>query len=529
MAEDQWLPDLFKPKAPESEPEDPMSAAGRDIEKPTEGLIVPDEEPTEEPATQPTSPAPYDTIDVALDGWEYRLFTEWLGKDEMEQKKNVDIFLDILHKYDPSATANVEKSKKHPGSSWVFRFGLYGDPGDVTEAIENTDSQLLSMASNWEVQPGTAKALVKRMDGIEEAVELPKDMVSRDIATTMYRLLDLVQTGDGKLSPDTESRTSELRQMTSPASGEYCTEHGKTGEEHTDEEREADILGAKGESAPSEVYKGRCSNCKRGDHCFGDCGCGCKSLIFDYDTRKSMEGLYPKKEAHGHPCSECGTEKVPVDEAHTQYRCPNWKGGCSQADTGVPAQDCEQCWKNYSKRGEESGDEREIESEIEYLQWQIGNLDTALEELDNSASSRLIDLEGQHPDKWSPDYQHTPKALMDEEEGRWDEWAEQFKMNMGHWEDAMATVSKFSQWQNATPEEAIKALENAKVMVGNTRRWITETAQLVDVEPVGENDKDIADDLKDLFKDQSTLDALDHLFSTIDKVIAEKQTMAISR
>jgi hypothetical protein len=118
---------------------------------------------------------------------------------------------------------------------------------------------------------------------------------------------------------------------------------------------------------------------------------------------------------------------------------------------------------------------------------------------------------------------------MGEEEGRWDEWAEQFKMNMGHWENAMATVSKFSQWQNATPEEAIKALENAKVMVENTRRWITETAQLVDMEPVGENDKDIADDLKDLFKDQSTLDALDHLFSTIDKVIAEKQTMAISR
>jgi hypothetical protein len=210
-------------------------------------------EPESEPTPQqPETPAPYDTIEVALDGWTYRLWRQWLGEDEQEQRKNVDLLTDILQRYDPSATSLLEGSKSQPDSpdpySWVFRFGLYGDPAKVTEAIENLDSQFLKITQKFKVIPGTAKALVTRMDGTEEAVELPKDMVSADIATTTYRLLDLVQTGGRvKSSPETESRTSELRQITSPASGEYCTAHGKTGEEHTDEEREQDILGVKGE------------------------------------------------------------------------------------------------------------------------------------------------------------------------------------------------------------------------------------------------------------------------------------------
>jgi hypothetical protein len=170
----------------------------------------------------------------------------------MEQKKNADLFLDILKKYDPSASSSVEKSKTHPGSSWVFRFGLFGDPGKVTEAIESIDNQLLSIAEVWETQPGTAKALVTNMDNQEEAYELPKDLISKDIATTMYRLLDLVQTGGVKGSPTTESKTSELRQITSPDSAEFCSNHNKTGAEHTDEEREEDILGAKGEEGKLE-------------------------------------------------------------------------------------------------------------------------------------------------------------------------------------------------------------------------------------------------------------------------------------
>jgi len=161
------------------EPEDPMSAAGRDIEKPTEGIIGPDEEPIEEPATEPTVTAPYDTIDVALDGWEYRSWRQWLGKDDAEQKKKADLALDLMRQYDPSASASLEKSEKNPDYSWVFRFGLYGDPGKVTEAIENLDEQLVGILGNWEVEMGTAKALVKRMDGTEEAIEVPKDMMSK--------------------------------------------------------------------------------------------------------------------------------------------------------------------------------------------------------------------------------------------------------------------------------------------------------------------------------------------------------------
>jgi hypothetical protein len=142
-------------------------------------------------------------------------------------------------------------AQSHPDSpdpySWVFRFGLYGDPGKVTEAIEKIDGQLLSMASNWKVVPGTAKAIVTRTDGSEEAVELPSDMMSSDLSTTAYRLLDLVQTGGVKGDPTTESSTSELRQITSPDSEEYCSRHKKVGAEHTDEEVEDDLLNAKGE------------------------------------------------------------------------------------------------------------------------------------------------------------------------------------------------------------------------------------------------------------------------------------------
>jgi DNA-directed RNA polymerase subunit RPC12/RpoP len=234
-----------------------------------------------------------------------------------------------------------------------------------------------------------------------------------------------------------------------------------------------------------------------------------------------------KEEAHSHPCSECGTEMNPVDQAHTQYRCPNWKGGCSQADSGVPTQDCERCWKNSEKKREE---EESTDKDIEYLQWQIGNLDTALEELDNSASSRLIELEGQHPQKWSLDWQPIPKALMDEqEEGRWSEWADQFKIHMSNWTDAMTLVDRANKWKTGTPEDAIKMLNNSKGMIEDARRWISDTSQLVDTEPVNEDDKILADDLKDMFKDPTTLQAIDILLETLNKVIAEKQTMAIPR
>jgi hypothetical protein len=359
MSEDQWLPDLFNPaQAPEPEPSEPS-----------------------EPATQPTVSAPYDTIDVALDGWTYRLWRQWLGQDEQEQRKNVDLLTDIFQQYDPSATSLLEVSKSQPDSpdpySWVFRFGLFGDPAKVTEAIENIDSQLLKIAENFKVIAGTAKALVTRMDGTQEAVELPKDLVASDIATTMYRLLDLVQTGGVKESPETESRASELRQITSPASGEYCTIHGKTGEEHTDEEREADIWGTKGEE-----------------------------------------------------------EKA-----------------------------------------------------------------------------------------WTPDYQYIPKALA--EEGRWNEWADEVKEAISGIDKVAEDVKMLRTTKTSTPEQTINTLNAVKELVETTRSWFYEIATQVDQEPIGEEDKALAGELKRVFKDETMKTVFDNLSSMIEKVIAEKQTMVI--
>ncbi len=515
----------------EKEPEDPLSPAGRDIEKPTEGLVEPDEEPTEEP-TETTTVAPYDTIDVALDGWEYRSWRQWLGEDDTEQKKKADLALDLMRQYDPSASAILEKSKEHPDYSWVFRFGLYGDPGKVTEAIENLDEQLVGILGNWEVQAGTAKALVKRMDGTEEAVEVPRDMMSKDLATTMMRLLEMVQEGGAKMPSDSTSKTSELRQIVSPESGEYCSRHKKTGAEHTDEEREEDIWGAeKGEQGGVYLACDRCKSLgtitKGGKEVIcPECkGTGQAEKAFDWpeDIRDV------KQEAHGHPCSECGTEMEPVNLASTQYRCPNWKGGCSQADTGVPAKDCEKCWDRETRRKEETPPD----SEIENLQWQIDNLDTTLEELDNSASSRLIDLESQHSPNWSPDlsYRGSPMGVESAktEEGRWNQWIDEVKEAMNELNKAGEEVKTLRTTKTSTPEQAINTLHAVKELVETTRSWFYEIATQVDQEPVEEEDKALADELKGVFKDETMEQVFDSLTSTIEKAIAEKQTQTIQQ
>lgn len=229
--------------------QEPIGTVGEDEDM--EGQLVSDE------PMPPSKAPPYDSIDIALDGWTYRLWREWLGKDDADQRKNSDLFLDILTQYDPSATALLEVSKSHESSedpySWVFRFGLYGDPGKVTEAVEKIDGSLLKIAQNWKVIPGSAKAIVTRIDeGGDELIELPRDMIAADLSTTVYRLLDLVQTGGVKAEPTTESSVSELRQISSPDSAEYCSRHQKTGEEHSQEEVDEDIWNTKGEERDIE-------------------------------------------------------------------------------------------------------------------------------------------------------------------------------------------------------------------------------------------------------------------------------------
>jgi uncharacterized protein (UPF0335 family) len=523
------------------EPEDPMSAAGRDIEKPTEGIIGPDEEPIEEPATEPTVTAPYDTIDVALDGWEYRSWRQWLGKDDAEQKKKADLALDLMRQYDPSASASLEKSEKNPDYSWVFRFGLYGDPGKVTEAIENLDEQLVGILGNWEVEMGTAKALVKRMDGTKEAIEVPKDMMSKDIATTMMRLLEMVQEGGTKMPSDATSKTSELRQIVSPESGEYCSRHKKTGAEHTDEEREEDIWGAeKGEQGG--VYLG-CDRCKslgtitkdRKEVICPECrgtGQGAKQFDWPEDERDV------KQEAHSHSCKECGTEMEPVNQAHTQYRCSNWKGGCTQADTGVPAEDCEKCWDRETRRKEQPDDDSFDENDPEkscivhfkpynqHTAEEIGQDIGAMNPLENPVGfPRLVRTETQKP--WRPDIQPVSKEHLDEEEGRWNEWADEVKEAMSELDKAGEDVKTLRTTKTSTPEAALNLLNSIKELVESTRSWFYEIATQIDQEPVGKEDKDLADELKQVFKDETMKTVFDNLSSMVEKVIAEKQTMAI--
>lgn len=237
-----------------TDPNQPMDYTYAPGQEPI-GTEMPAKEPVQEPQP-PSQSAPYDSIDVALDGWTYRMWREWLGKDDMEQRKNSDLILDIFQQYDPSATALLEVSDAHAGEedpySWVFRFGLYGDPGNVTEAIEKIDGTLLKMTNNWKVIPGRAQAIVTRQDGTEEIEELPRDMIAADLPTTMYRLLDLVQTGGVRAHPTTESSSSKLRQISSPDSAEYCSRHKKTGAEHTDEEREEDVWNTKDEEGDIE-------------------------------------------------------------------------------------------------------------------------------------------------------------------------------------------------------------------------------------------------------------------------------------
>jgi ssDNA-binding Zn-finger/Zn-ribbon topoisomerase 1 len=66
--------------------------------------------------------------------------------------------------------------------------------------------------------------------------------------------------------------------------------------------------------------------------------------------RNNRQAHPQKEEDHTHPCPECGTEMDAVNMARTWYRCPNWKGGCPNADTGVEAITCPKCYNKFMKQ-----------------------------------------------------------------------------------------------------------------------------------------------------------------------------------
>ena len=76
----------------------------------------------------------WSTMDIALDGWEYRIWEKWIGSDV----KTAKLLLDNLQQWSPEATMSFERSKTMPDSPdivVVYRFSLYGAPDDVMEAI----------------------------------------------------------------------------------------------------------------------------------------------------------------------------------------------------------------------------------------------------------------------------------------------------------------------------------------------------------------------------------------------------------
>lgn len=256
----------YKPPSEGTIPRDPsvwdVVGKERPEPEPQEGVQFPSEYLTQgipEPETPPAgaelaTPVPYENTEIALDGWEYHVARQWLGDPDFAAKK-AELLQEVLRQYDPSASATLaDRSEEYKDSAdpytWIFRFGLYGDPEKVTKAIETIDDMFFDAAGTWEVKPGTAKAVVKRMDGTADNIQLPSDLLSRDIANSLYRLIELVQEANTGIQADTdiEGTTSRLRQTVGPSeSQEPCKRHGKPGSEHTPEERDEDIWHTKGE------------------------------------------------------------------------------------------------------------------------------------------------------------------------------------------------------------------------------------------------------------------------------------------
>jgi rubrerythrin len=131
-----------------------------------------EEDPTETVTEMTGEIAPWSSMDIALEGWSYRIWDKWINKDE----KVANVLLDVLRQYDPTATMTVEKSQTVPDSPdnvYVYRFSLYGSPDGLMEAITAIEETFIGATENYKVIAGQPKVILTYADGHDELAEVP--------------------------------------------------------------------------------------------------------------------------------------------------------------------------------------------------------------------------------------------------------------------------------------------------------------------------------------------------------------------
>jgi ribosomal protein S27AE len=128
------------------------------------------------------------TIDIALDGWEYRVWQEWIKNDI----KTAKLLLDILQQFDPQATMSPERSESKPDSPdavFAYRFSLYGDPDGIMEAATTILETFIGATENYKVKAGTSKAYISYNDGTTDEYR-DKPSEGTDVDEALRLILD---------------------------------------------------------------------------------------------------------------------------------------------------------------------------------------------------------------------------------------------------------------------------------------------------------------------------------------------------
>lgn len=115
--------------------------------------------------------APWQEIEIVLEGWEYRVWDKWLNGDA----HTAELLLDVLRQYDPTATMAPEKSKTEPQSPdtvYAYHFTLYGSPDGVMDAVTAINAAFLAL-ENYKVVAGKAYVLVTFVNGKQGIIETP--------------------------------------------------------------------------------------------------------------------------------------------------------------------------------------------------------------------------------------------------------------------------------------------------------------------------------------------------------------------
>lgn len=156
---------------------------------------------------------PWSEVELALDGWQYRVWDKWLGNEE----KTADLLLNQLQQFDPTATMMKEQSKTHPESPdtvYVYRFSLFGNPDGVLDAVTDIQESFLAL-ENYKVIAGAASAIITYADGSNELLEVPTKG-GTDIDEALRYVLDafnksLGSKGEEGESEDIERQIAELQ------------------------------------------------------------------------------------------------------------------------------------------------------------------------------------------------------------------------------------------------------------------------------------------------------------------------------